>query len=116
MSEGKRLKSFPLHLVYLPIIPLEEKEKSVQIAFSAPKRIHKLAVDRNRLKRRVREAYRPFIPQLEAFMEENGTACACMLIYVGSEALSTQEIATRLKSLLDRFKLEFNPPSTDEQA
>lgn len=55
-AEGKRVKSFPLQLIYLQIS--HDSEFPVKVAFSVPKRVVKLAVDRNRIKRMMREVYR----------------------------------------------------------
>ncbi|MHB1147800.1 MAG: ribonuclease P protein component [Lutibacter sp.] len=55
-AEGKRVKSFPLQLIYLQIS--HDSEFPVKVGFSVPKRVVKLAVDRNRIKRMMREAYR----------------------------------------------------------
>ncbi len=55
-EEGKRVKSFPLQLIYLPIG--HDAEFPIKVGFSAPKRVVKLAVDRNRIKRMMREVYR----------------------------------------------------------
>ena len=115
MSKGKRIKRYPLQLVYSPALPDAEADQKFKIAFSAPKRRFKKAVDRNSLKRRMRAAFRPFIPELSAFIEETGTAYVCMLIYVGSEKQSTAELESRLKLLLQRFKEECNTLRTDEQ-
>ena len=55
-EEGKSIKKFPVRFVYLQI----EHTSSfpVQASFSVPKRNFKKAVDRNRIKRLLREAYR----------------------------------------------------------
>lgn len=55
-AEGKRVKSFPLQLIYLQIN--HDSEFPVKVGFSVPKKAVKLAVDRNRIKRLMREAYR----------------------------------------------------------
>ena len=55
-AEGKRVKSFPLQLIYLQIG--HDSEFPVKVGFSVPKRVVKLAVDRNRIKRMMREVYR----------------------------------------------------------
>ncbi|MDP3358526.1 MAG: ribonuclease P protein component [Lutibacter sp.] len=55
-GEGKRVKSFPLQLIYLQIN--HDSEFPVKVGFSVPKKVVKLAVDRIRIKRMMREAYR----------------------------------------------------------
>lgn len=115
MSKGTRLKNYPLHLVYYPATLDAEQVQTFKIAFSAPKRKFRKAVDRNGVKRTMRAAFRPFIPELSAFIEEIGTGYVCMLIYVGSEKQPTAELEARLKPLLQRFKEECNTLRTDEQ-
>lgn len=52
--EGKTYSKYPIKVFYLP---KEAIEKSLA-AFAVPKRNFKLAVDRNRVKRQLREVYR----------------------------------------------------------
>lgn len=55
-SEGASISSFPLRFVYMKG---DEKEaSSLEVGFSVPKRNIKLATERNRLKRKLREVYR----------------------------------------------------------
>ena len=48
---------FPFRVLYMPLDP-EQPEKLPAIVITVPKRIFKRAVDRNLVRRRVREAYR----------------------------------------------------------
>ena len=52
-SQGKTLSCFPLKLVFL-----EETPQSFEIGFSVPKRHIKYATKRNRIKRKIKEAFR----------------------------------------------------------
>ncbi len=54
-SEGKQVKAFPIRAAFIPI---ENDLNLHQVAFSVPKKRFKRAVDRNRIKRQMREAYR----------------------------------------------------------
>ena len=56
VAEGKHVKSFPLRLIYSPLN--HDGEFPIKVGFSVPKRNVKLAVDRNRIKRLMREVYR----------------------------------------------------------
>ena len=57
-SGGNRsFPAFPLRVVYMPL-PDDRSKTDVSILISVPKKRFKHAVDRNRVKRQVREAYR----------------------------------------------------------
>ena len=67
------MAAFPLRAVYMFISPKEEKTTAtapVSVLISVPKRKLHLAVERNRMKRQVREAYRRNKQSLNALMEE----------------------------------------------
>lgn len=55
-EQGSILSQFPLRMVYLKIS--HKSNYPIQVAFSVPKRKFKNAIDRNRLKRLMRESYR----------------------------------------------------------
>ncbi|MAN28577.1 MULTISPECIES: ribonuclease P protein component [Mesonia] len=96
-EEGRILKSFPLKLVYLP---LTNNSQDHQVAFSVPKRSFKLAVDRNYLKRLLREAYRKNKPVLG----EEETPYALMFIYLGRKKFSLPELEKSIQKLLTKFR------------
>ncbi len=52
-AEGKRFVVWPLRITYLPSV-----DDTTEVLIWAPKSLFKHAVDRNRLRRRMREAYR----------------------------------------------------------
>jgi len=53
-EQGQSIKAYPLRFVYIQT-ELPYPDVPIQIGFSVPKRLHKLAVTRNRLKRLQRE-------------------------------------------------------------
>jgi len=55
-AKGKSKHFYPIRTVYLR--DTEETAFPIQFTVSVPKRMYKTAVDRNLLKRRIREAYR----------------------------------------------------------
>lgn len=56
-KESRAATAFPLRVVFLEV-EHHDKDAAVQVLFSVSKRRFKHAVDRNRIKRQLREAYR----------------------------------------------------------
>ena len=113
IREGSRSKAYPIHLI-TRCFKAPDEQRALKVVITAPKRIFRKAVTRNRRKRLLKEAFRPFIPELEQFMEYNGITCDMMLIYVGKEDFSLIDISTKIKVLLDRWKEQAIPPTSDE--
>jgi ribonuclease P protein component len=90
------LFSYPIKLVFAPI---SEEDKHTLFTVSVPKKKFKRAVDRNRIKRLIREAYR-----LNKSMLADSRPFAMMAIYVADKELSFQEVEKSIKYLL--FRLE----------
>jgi ribonuclease P protein component len=97
-STGKELKKFPYLLKYVKETAVETGE--VKIVISVPKRKAKLAVDRNRLRRQIREAYRLNKKELLEFCLVNKIKLALFLIYTGKEKEQYQRIEAKLKLTL----------------
>ncbi len=57
-QKGKRLKAFPMHLLIQCVEGMDPNRPPVQLMFSVSKRRQRKAVQRNRVKRLMREAYR----------------------------------------------------------
>jgi len=76
------------------------------MAVSVPKRIFKRAVDRNLLKRRIREAYRLQKPGLFEFLNEAGIHVRFVIQYRGRKIESYQLIEEKLKEVLEKLKLK----------
>ncbi len=97
-AEGNSVKKFPLRLVYLPIT--DPSEKLNKVAVSVPKRNFKRAVDRIKIKRLMREAYRK-----NKYLVTNNLAgnYALMLIYTGREIWNYTELFRSSEELLKRF-------------
>lgn len=78
-------------------------EKKVQVAFSVPKRVFKTAVDRNRLKRQIREAWRLNKQFFKEKLPPDSPPISMMLIYVAKEKLPFSEIENGVRKLIRKF-------------
>jgi len=97
-EKGEVLKNFPLRMVYLKI---EHGFKyPVQASVSVSKRNFKRAVDRNRIKRLMRETYRLNKHILYDNLEEQ---YIMMIIHLGTKIPDFSLLEDKMKGLLQKF-------------
>jgi len=70
-----------------------------QLGVSVPKRNFKRAVDRNRIKRLLREAYRNHKPSVA----DGQQSYALMLIYIGKQKMDFSELSAKVEEVLNAF-------------
>jgi len=87
--KGKRFKSYPVQVIWMKVT---EKEGGSKVMFSVPKRYFKLAVDRNRIKRQLREIYRLEKPNLQ---EGISGSYHMALLYLSKDKMEFSEIQSR---------------------
>jgi ribonuclease P protein component len=92
---NKSLSAYPLLMIY----QFEEKERLPKVLFSVPKRKFKRAVDRNLLKRRLKEAYR-----LNKDLISSNQALNVGFIYTGKEILGFEKLQESMQRLLPTIK------------
>ncbi len=98
-TEGKTVSSYPLKLVYLKTDLIESVK--IQAGVSVPKRNFKRAVDRNRIKRLMREAYR--LNKHLIFNNIEGSY-AFMFLYLGKDIPKKyDEVNKSMAQLMQKF-------------
>ena len=101
-AEGASVTAFPLRAVFIEQAK-EEQEPVAAILISVAKKRFRHAVDRNLIKRRIREAYRtskhPFIEALQ----NNGKKMAVAIIYIDNKHNSTAFIRKKMVKLLENI-------------
>lgn len=98
-SEGESVKAFPVIGVWRKI---EAEETRCQVGFSVSKRNFRRAVDRNLIKRQMREAFRlnqGFLSKAE----REGSQLVFMIIYVGKDLPEYAALEKKIITLLKRL-------------
>lgn len=97
-SEGQSVSAFPLRLVYLQTA--FDDDVIVKTGVSVSKRNFKMAVDRNRVKRLLREAYRL---NKAVYFNNLTTQYAFMILYIGKDKPTLNEVEYSMKRLFEKF-------------
>ena len=100
-GNSQSLSAYPLRAVFLKT---EQREgcAPVQLLISVPKKKFKHAVDRNRVKRQIREAYRKNKAILEGTLGE-GQMLLIAIIWLSDRHFATNEVEKRVVSLLKQM-------------
>lgn len=100
-SAGKSAVSYPIRVVAVPAADdlLDAHEPALQTLFSVAKKRFKRAVQRNRHKRRMREAYR-----LEKAVADwnPSTPVWLALQYIGNEEIPLPELRTAIRKAVEK--------------
>lgn len=100
-SNGKAVTAHPLRLVFYT--PADPMETPVKIGVSASSRNFKKAVDRNRIKRLMREAYRLNKAELLQHAVQNNLQVAAFIIYTDKVLPDFELVNNKMKLLLSKL-------------
>ncbi|PHN05578.1 ribonuclease P protein component [Flavilitoribacter nigricans DSM 23189 = NBRC 102662] len=100
--QGESFGQYPLRLVWMP---MEERrsEFPVQFGLSVPKRHFKKAVQRNVLRRKIREAYRLNKYRIYRDLPDEEQQYGFMVLYTGREMHDYETIEKAMQQMIRRF-------------
>ena len=99
-KEGKRFTAFPMRVTFRH---LPDSDEAPKVLIWAPKSLFKHAVDRNRLRRLMREAYRLNAEPLRTYCSENHCSFQLTFNYMDKELRSQEQISKAMQKAIKRL-------------
>lgn len=101
-GNGRSMTTFPLRVVFMKRTIVDEQPRAAMLV-SVPKRYVKHAVDRNRVKRQVREAFRRNKSIITQNLTDDHEAVAMAFVWLTNEKFPSSEVENRMVRLLTRI-------------
>lgn len=101
-GNGRSMTAFPLRVVFMKRTIVDEQPRAAMLV-SVPKRYFKHAVDRNRVKRQVREAFRRNKSIITQNLTDDHEAVAMAFVWLTDEKFPSSEVEKRMVRLLTRI-------------
>lgn len=101
-GNGRSMTAFPLRVVFMKRTIVDDQPRAAMLV-SVPKRYFKHAVDRNRVKRQVREAFRRNKSIITQNLTDDHEAVAIAFVWLTNEKFPSSEVENRMVRLLTRI-------------
>lgn len=101
-GNGRSMTAFPLRVVFMKRTIVDDQPRAAMLV-SVPKRYFKHAVDRNRVKRQVREAFRRNKSIITQNLTDDHEALAMAFMWLTDEKFPSSEVENRMVRLLTRI-------------
>lgn len=101
-GNGRSMTAFPLRVVFMKRTIVDDQPRAAMLV-SVPKRYFKHAVDRNRVKRQVREAFRRNKSIITQNLTDDHEAVAMAFVWLTDEKFPSSEVENRIVRLLTRI-------------
>lgn len=108
-SKGKRFTVAPYRVVWR--YRSKDDQPSLRFGITVSKKISKKAVDRNRIKRCTREAYRSVKQDFTEILHEQEKQIDFFLVYSGTINTCTEELREKIILILNRLTATHGPTS-----
>ncbi len=100
---GQSFIAYPFRIVFLKKETLPNDEAPVRVLISVPKKRFKKAVDRNRIKRLIREAYRLNKTDINQFVSSQNSQILVAFQYVSNDILKFDAIEQKMILALNKL-------------
>lgn len=104
-AQGKSISSFPVKVFYLPVEHTPEHPVQVGVGVSA--RNFKKAVDRNTIKRRMREAYRLHKLPLHEHLKTEQKSVAVFILWIDKQLPTTATLQDLMPTVIEKLIKQF---------
>jgi ribonuclease P protein component len=105
-AEGHSFFIYPLKVVWMEAIT--DNDSPSQLLISVPKRNFKRAVDRNLIKRQIRESFRRNKEELYAHLGSENRKCSLAIVFAAKSKVAYTELDAILVLALKRLVKELN--------